>query len=307
MARTIPPLKAVRYFELAAEHESFAAAADHLRVSKGAVSQQIKQLEQFLGISLFRRTGRRVVLTDAGRRYHSAVRSAFNILEKETERLAGSRVRGQLKITVLPAFASLWLVPRLPGFQQSMPHIDIIVSADAEMVDFSRSVAQLGIRYGTRDTDGLTSIRLGLDMLSPVCSPEYADRLAIRSPKDLSRCLLLHDTYWFDDWTRWLSMAGVTGSTGGDGQFFTHYSMAIDTARAGGGIAMGHKLLLRDLASRNELVYPLEQEIPAQQGYFVVVPDKSAHLDYVKRFRSWLTTSFDNAPASENEASIQQE
>ena len=306
MVRSIPPLKAVRYFELAAEHESFVTAAEHLRVSKGAISQQIKQLEQFLGVSLFRRTGRRVVLTDAGRRYHSAVRNAFNILEKETERLAGSRLRGQLKITVLPAFASIWLVPRLPGFQQSMPHIDIIVSADAEMVDFSRSDAQLGIRYGTKDADGLTSTCLGHDLLSPVCSPDYAERLAIRSAEDLSRCLLLHDTYWSDDWMRWLSMAGVAGSTGGDGQYFTHYSMAIDTARAGGGIAMGHKLLLRDLMSRNELVCPLELEIPAQQGYFVVVPDKAAHLDYVKRFRSWLTTSFDKAPAPKDEASMQQ-
>jgi len=206
---------------------------------------------------------------------------------------------------VLPAFASLWLVPRLPAFQQSLPHIDIVVSADPEMVDFSRSDAQLGIRYGTKEADGLTSTYLGHDTMSPVCSPDYAEKRAIRRAEDLSRCLLLHDTYWSDDWTRWLSMAGVTASTGGDGQFFTHYSMAIDTARAGGGIAMGHKLLLRDLISRNELVCPLEQEITAQQGYYVVVPDKAAHLDYVKRFRSWLTASFDNPGAAKAEASEQ--
>ena len=290
--RLIPPLKAVRYFELAAEHESFVRAADDLRVSKGAVSQQVKLLEQFLGVALFRRIGRRVTLTDAGRRYHSAARNAFNILEKETERLAGARVRGQLKITVLPAFASIWLVPRLSGFQKSMPHIDIVVFADAEMVDFSRSDAQLGIRYGTTDADELTATYLGHDTLIPVCTPEYAETKAIRRPEDLSRCLLLHDTYWPDDWPRWLSMTGVAGSLGGDGQFFTHYSMAIDTARAGGGIAMGHRLLLRDLIARKELVCPLEQTLAAQQGYFVVVPDNAAHLDYVKRFRNWLTASF---------------
>ena len=292
MPRLFPSLKAVRYFELAAEHESFVRAADDLRVSKGAVSQQVKKLEQFLGVSLFRRTGRRVTLTDAGRRYHSAVRNAFNILEKETERIAGSRVRGQLKITVLPAFASMWLVPRLSDFQKTMPHIDIVVSADPEMVDFTRSDAQLGIRYGTTDADGLTATYLGRDALSPVCTPEYAETMNITRPADLSRCLLLHDTYWSDDWTRWLSEAGVAGSLGGDGQFFTHYSMAIGTARAGGGIAMGHQQLLRDLIARQELVCPLEQTITAEQGYFVVVPDKSAHLDYVKRFQNWLTASF---------------
>lgn len=304
MTRLIPSLKAVRYFELAAEHESFARAADDLRVSKGAVSQQIKQLEQFLGISLFRRIGRRVTLTDAGRRYHSAVRNAFNILEKETERVAGSRVRGQLRITVLPAFASTWLVPRLGGFQKSLPHIDIIVSADAEMVDFSRSDAQLGIRYGTTESDELTATSLGRDALLPVCAPTYAETMAIRRPEDLTRCLLLHDTFWSDDWVRWLSMAKVTGSLGGEGQFFTHYSMAIDTARAGGGIAMGHRLLLRDFIARGELVCPLEQTIAAQQDYFVVVPDKAAHLDYVKRFRNWLVAAFDNTGAPERRSSV---
>ncbi len=298
MPRLFPSLKAVRYFELAAEHESFVRAAKDLRVSKGAVSQQVKKLEQFLGVSLFRRTGRRVTLTDAGRRYHSAVRNAFNILEKETERIAGSRVRAQLKITVLPAFASMWLVPRLGDFQKTMPHIDIVVSADPEMVDFSRSDAQLGIRYGTTDTDGLPATYLGHDTLSPVCTPEYAETMKIRRPADLSRCLLLHDTFWSDDWSRWLSMAGVAGSLGGDGQFFTHYSMAIDTARAGGGIAMGHQYLLRHLIARDELVCPLEQTITAEQGYFVVVPDKAAHLDYVNRFRNWLTASFDNERAA---------
>ncbi len=303
MPRLIPSLKAVRYFELAAEHESFVRAADDLKVSKGAISQQVKKLEQFLGVSLFRRTGRRVTLTDAGRRYHSAIRNALNILEKETERIAGSRVRGQLKITVLPAFASMWLVPRLSDFQKAMPHIDIVVSADAEMVDFSRSDAQLGIRYGTTDTDGLTATRLGHDTLSPVCSPEYAEAMAIRRPADLSRCLLLHDTFWSDDWTRWLSMAGVAGSSGGDGQFFTHYSMAIDTARAGGGIAMGHQLLLRDLIARNELVCPLNQAITARQEYYVVVPDKAAHLSYVRRFQDWLTVSFSDTRVRGGQAS----
>ena len=100
----LPPLNAVRAFEAAARLGSFVRAGEELHVTSGAVSQQVKLLEQFLGVALFRRIGRRVSLTDAGRRYHSAARNAFNILEKETERLAGSRVRGQLKITVLPAF-----------------------------------------------------------------------------------------------------------------------------------------------------------------------------------------------------------
>ena len=178
-----------------------------------------------------------------------------------------------------------------------MAHLDIVVSADADMVDFSRSDAQLGIRYGSAGTEGLAATCLGRDSLMPVCSAAYADSMAIRGPEDLDRCLLLHDTFWSDDWARWLADAGVAESLGGEGQFFTHYSMAIDTARAGGGIAMGHRLLLRDFIARGELVCPLQRSIAARQEYFVVVPEKSAHLDYVKRFRDWLVAAFGETAA----------
>ena len=288
----MPPLKAVRYFELAAEFESFSRAAEKLRVSKGAVSQQVNHLELYLGVSLFSRTGRRVALTDAGRRYHSAARNAFNILETETERIAGARVRSQLKVTVLPAFASLWLVPRLPEFQKAMTHLDIVISAEAEVVDFSKLDAHIGIRYGGSGQSGLKASVLGRDDLTPVCTPDYAARHEIRSAEDLSRCVLLHDTHWSEDWPRWLTEAGVADRLGGDGQFFTLYSMAIDAARAGGGIAMGHRLLLRDMIDRGELICPLDQTIPAAQPYVVVVPESAVHLDFVKRLRNWLVDTF---------------
>ncbi len=292
MTRLVPPLKAVRYFELAAEFESFSRAAEALRVSKGAVSQQVTKLELFLGVSLFRRAGRGVALTDAGRRYHSAARNAFNILETETERIAGARRRGQLKVTVLPAFASLWLVPRLPTFQKSAAHLDIVISAEAEVVDFAKSDAHIGIRYGTPSQSGLQETLLGQDRLTPVCAPGYAQSHEIRTAEDLARCVLLHDTFWSSDWPRWLAAAGVADRLGGDGQFFTHYSLAIDTARAGGGVAMGHRLLLRDAIDRGDLVCPLALSISTLDPYLIVVPDNAAHLDVVKRFRNWLVESF---------------
>lgn len=292
MNRLLPPLKAVRYFEVAAEFESFSRGSEELRVSKGAVSQQVKQLEDFLGVPLFRRIGRRVELTDEGRRYHSAARNALNILETETERVAGSRRRRQLKITVLPAFASLWLVPRLQEFQKSNPKLDIVISAEAEVVDFSKSDNQIGIRYGAQASDRVNSIALGHDDLIPVCSPDYADEKRITRVEDLSRCVLLHDTFWKDDWSRWFQEANATELAGGEGQFFTHYSMAIETARASGGVAMGHRLLLEDAITRGELICPLDLTLSSIHPYRIVIPEHSIHLDYVKRFRDWLVQSF---------------
>ncbi len=288
MKRALPPLRAVQYFERAAERESFTVAAEDLAVSKGSVSQQVRLLETYLGVRLFRKSGRKVALTDAGRRYHSAVRNALNILEAETERTVGARKRSTLRITALPAFASVWLVPRLDAFQKLYPHLDIEISADAEIVDFNRSDAQIGIRYGGPELAGLDRVRLGTDRLIPVCAPSYPDAVGLETPRDLNRCRLLHDTYWRSDWPRWLTASGAEDCGGRDSQFYTHYSMAIDAARAGAGVAMGHGMLIRDLLARGDLVSPFEQTIEAEEGYYVVIPERARHIEYVRRFRDWL-------------------
>lgn len=291
MRRVLPPLRAVQYFERAAERESFSDAAEDLSVSKGSISQQVRQLESYLGVQLFRKSGRRVALTDAGRRYHSAVRNALNILEAETERTVGSRKRVTLRITALPAFASVWLVPRLDAFQKLYPHLDIEISADAEIVDFNRSDAQVGIRYGGPSQEGVTSTHLGTDTLFPVCAPAYRDAMVLKRPGDLSKCRLLHDTYWRDDWSRWLAAASAENCAGRDSQFYTHYSMVIDAARAGAGVAIGHGMLIADLLERGELVRLFDRTIDAQEGYFAVIPERARHLDYVGRFRDWLVSA----------------
>ena len=292
MKRLIPPLRGVQYFERAAEKESFTEAADDLSVSKGSISQQVKLLESYLGVQLFRKSGRRIVLTDAGRRYHSAVRSAFNILESETERMVGSKMRTTLRVTALPAIASVCLVPRLAEFQKLIPNLDIEISAEAEMVDFNRSDAQIGIRYGGSSSDGLEVTHLGVDVLSPVCSPSYAEAMSIQTPEDLKRCRLLHDTYWHDDWTRWLFAASIEHCAGRDSQFFTHYSMVIEAARSGAGVAIGHQMLDMDLVTKGELVSLFDITIKANQAYNAVVPERAMHLDYVCKFRDWLTDLF---------------
>ncbi len=288
MKRLIPPLRAVQYFERAAERESFTDAANELNISKGSVSQQVRLLESYLGVQLFRKSGRRIVLTDTGRRYHSAVRNAFNILESETERIVGSKMRTTLRVTALPAIASIRLVPKLAEFQKLIPNLDIEVSAEAEIIDFNRSDAQVGIRYGGSNFDGLEVTHLGVDVLRPVCSPSYAKALSIQTPEDLNRCRLLHDTYWHDDWTRWLFAASIENCAGCDSQFYTHYSMAIEAARSGAGVAIGHKMLDIDLINNGELVSPFDITIDANQAYYAIVSERAMHLDYVCKFRDWL-------------------
>ncbi len=297
MWRRLPPLRAVAYFEAAAELKSLVRTAERLGVTKGAVSQQIRQLEEYLGLALFDRSGRSLELTDAGQRYYVAAQSALDGLERATQRLSRQRQRRSLRVTVLPAFAALWLAPRLQAFQEDHPEVDIEISSDAALVDFSRSDAHLGIRFGSGEAAGLTTTALGLDRLSPLCSPGYARRLALESPDDLARCRLLHDTYWHDDWRRWCDAVGFPLARGQPGQYFSLYSVAIDVARAGGGLAMGHDLLVEDLVRRGDLVRPFAAAIEAAAPYTLVRPQRSDGVSIVADFEAWVRAAFTAGPA----------
>ncbi len=292
MVRRLPPLRAVAYFEAVAERKSLVAAAGRLGVTKGAVSQQIRQLEVYLGLALFDRSGRSLELTDAGQRYYVAAQACLEGLERATERLSRLRQRRSLRITVLPAFAALWLVQRLRLFQDLHPDLDIEVSSDAALVDFSRSDAHLGIRFGPGAAAGLSTTPLALDRLSPVCSPDYARRMGLSVPADLLRCRLLHDTYWHDDWQRWGAGVGLPLSDGQEGQYFSLYSVAIEAARAGGGLAMGHDILVEPLVRRGELIRPFAEGIQAAQPYSLVRPRRSDNLASVRDFEDWITAAF---------------
>lgn len=290
--RKLPPLKAVRVFEAAAERESFVAAAEELGVTQGAVSQQIKLLENFLGQRLFVREGRGVLLTDVGRRYHSAVRNALNILERETVRYVTPAAPSTIKLTVLPALASLWLVPRLAGFQKEHPKVQIQISADAEMIDFARSDFHVGIRYGAGDVGGCHAKNLGFDRMYPVCSPEFLREHPVATVDDLAECRLIHDTFWYDDWQRWIQQHAPFLVNHVAGQYFTHYSLAVDAARAGGGVLMAHERLLRDVLSKGELVPILDKSILSQQAYFIVYPERASHIAAVRGLAAWISEQF---------------
>lgn len=292
--RRLPPLRAVQYFEAAADCESLVEAASELGVTKGAVGQQVRVLEAYLGLALFERVGRGIRLTDAGRRYHSATRVALSGLERETERLSPSTARGTLRLSVLPAFASMWLVHRLSAFQDAHPRLSIELSSDAALVDFAKSDAHLGIRYADGVEAGVASIELCRDTIYPVCSPAYRDAIAPRGPEDLARCRLLHDNYWGDDWAVWSGAAGICPPEAREGQYFTLYSVAIDAARSGAGLAMGHDLLVRDLVARGDLVRPFTITALAPRPYRLVRPRRADHLSFVRAFEGWIVKTLED-------------
>src|SRR5450631_4738978 len=209
MARRLPPLNGLKAFEAAARSESFTRAAEELNVTQGAVSHQVKALEDTLGLKLFHRERQRLILTEAGRNYLAVIRDALDRIAVGTERLVQRQNSGVLTVSTSPDFAAKWLVNRLGRFAESHPGIDLRVAANLHQVDFAREEVDIGIRHGDGNWSGLDAVRLCTEQLFPVRSPKLmSGRNRITKPSDLLKAPLLH----LDDskaWSQWFDAAGV--------------------------------------------------------------------------------------------------
>ena len=288
MRRRLPSLNALKAFEASARQESFTKAAQELCVTQGAVSQQVKALETELGIRLFRRERQRLAITDAGRSYLEVVRDAFDRLAMGTERLLQRQNSGTLTVTTSPNFAAKWLVHRLGRFSEAHPGINLRVSASIQHVDFAREDIDLAIRHGDGQWPGLHVARLCVEELFPVCSPKLLrGRGALRSPRDLRNCTLLHVNDR-RDWAKWLEQADVRDVDLTRGPLFNQASMAIDAAVDGQGIALARTALSAwDLIAKR-LVRPFALGLHAPFSYWIVCPNSTARLPKIATFRDWL-------------------
>ncbi len=295
MARRLPPLNALRAFEAAARHLSFTEAAQELNVTQAAISHQIKSLEEHLGTALFLRMNRALALTDAGERYYPPLRQALDLMDVATRDLVERDAMGPLKVTVLPSFAARWLLPRLADFRQEHPEIDVLISADDELVDFSRAEADIGIRYGRGDYPGLETDFLMGDRVFPVCSPKLIDGdPPLRKPEDLVHHTLLHDDVLggedSPDWALWLKRAGLENLDIDPrrGPGFNDSAMQVQAAVDGQGVALARSALTLDDLKAGRLVCPFGPEIKSRLAYYLVSPPSVRGWRKVKIFRDWL-------------------
>jgi LysR family glycine cleavage system transcriptional activator len=284
----LPPLAALRAFEAAARHLSFTRAADELHVTQAAISHQIRGLEERLGVRLFRRLPRGLVLTEEAQRYLPAVRDAFARLEAATAELLARRTGGTLTASVLPSFAAKWLVPRLGRFRAANPDIDLRISTSQHLVDFAREDVDIGIRMGRGQYPGLRVDRLFGETLVPVCSPALlAGEAPLRRPQDLKHHVLLHE----DDetgWRLWLELAGVEDVDVSHGLTFTDAAMSVQAATEGQGVALGRTALAAwDLAA-GRLIRPFDVSMPHDLAYYLVCPEGGAERPRIVAVREWL-------------------
>lgn len=290
MHRHLPPLNALRVFEAAARLGSFVRAAEELHVTPAAVSQQIKLLENYLGVTLFSR-GKALQLSESAMAALPLITEAFDQLERAVARIRAGNTDGPLVVSAPPVFAARWLIPRLDDFHASHPGVDLRLMATRRLVDFALEDVDMAIRFGAGKYPGLHVDRLMPESIVPVAAPKLA--IAIKTPDDLAHCVLLEDEWHtgdgvFPDWETWLATLGVKADTPLRVQHFGDSSLAIQAAVAGLGATLAwHSLVLDDLKS-GRLVRLLDQEIPTTLGYHLVMPQNRMTLGKIVAFRTWL-------------------
>lgn len=292
--RRLPPLNPLRAFEAAARHESFNRAAAELHVTASAVSHQVRALEDYLGVTLFRRHPRAVSLTDGGREFLPPIQEALDRIGVAAERLVRGSGEHMLTISTAPAFALGWLMPRLVDFQLAHPDIEVRLDTSMELVDFATSDVDVAIRHTSNPAaPGLQSDCLFLEELVVVCAPSMAP--ALNSPRDLEVRNLLHSLTRMGLWRTWLTAAGVTDLDADRGPRLDNDTLTLEAAARGVGVAIVPRQLAEHVIADGRLVMPFEIEYPGRQAYYLVYPEVAAGRPKIVAFRDWLLGALENS------------
>ena len=290
----LPPLNALRAFEAAGRHLSFTQAATELHVTPGAISQQIRALEDFLEVRLFRRMNRTIVLTEAGQLFLPMISSGFEQFSEAVAMLRERRSDGPLTITSAPSFMAKWLIPRLARFKARHPEIDVRIDTSDRLVDFVHEDIDVGIRFGNGIYPELDTVYLFSFDLIPVCSPELLQRHGgLHKVSDLKNHTLLHSNYdeldpGWPDWDMWLKVVGAEDVDTEHGIYFNQSDLLFQAALDGQGVALIANVMAEPEIKAGRLLQPFEQRLPVKLNYHLVTSPQKAKTAKVTAFREWI-------------------
>ena len=290
----LPPLTALRTFVVTARHLNFTRAAAELHVTPAAVGQQIRLLEEHMGVALFDRQRGALTLTTAGHDLAPGLTEAFHLLADTIARVLRPQDETPIRISVPPSFASRWLVPRLDGLSALAPELRLLVDASTRLADFGTEAVDCVIRYGAGVYPGLAAERLFDEAVVPVCAPDFAAAHGLgHDPRHLAGVPLLHEDgperdASCPDWGTWLRAHGLSPRLARDGIRLGQSSLVLEAAAAGKGIGLGKlRLAEADLAA-GRLIVPFGTPWPVAFSYYFVAPPEKMHLPGVVQFREWL-------------------
>jgi LysR family transcriptional regulator, glycine cleavage system transcriptional activator len=286
----LPPLQTLRAFEATGRLLSMTLAAEELHVTHGAVSRHIKTLEEHLGVTLFQRLTRRIVLTQAGTEFLRVVTRALGDLAREAERIRAHDSVTRLKINASVSFANKWFEPRLHRFKALHPELDVHLDVTDTYVDLNDREADVAIRYGSGRYPRVLAERILEETVTPVCSPAYRAKVGgMSSVASLARCTLLHEDRMLANWEQWLALAGVKSVRSDRGPAYSHGSMVIEAAIRGEGVALGRSVIVADDIAAGRLVVPFPQfRLKSERGHDLVYRIGSRDDPKVCALRDWL-------------------
>lgn len=281
-------MMALRAFEASARHLSFSLAAEELNLTQSAVSRQIRMLETQLRVKLFHRVRQRISLSSAGRSYFPQVQECLSRLEEATlDLISHQGTGGVLNLAILPTFGTRWLIPRMNSFARLHPHVTVNFSTRAVKFDFATERLDAAIHFGALSWPGVVSDRLMGENVVVVCSPSLA-RKRLRNLGDLAHHTLLQHTTRPQAWQEWLGAVGAQHVHALKGPRFEHFSMVIQAAVAGLGIAVMPEFLVQQELDSGELVVPFDQRVASSHAYYLVYPEEKRDLPALQSFREWL-------------------
>jgi LysR family transcriptional regulator, glycine cleavage system transcriptional activator len=285
----VPPLDPLLAFEAAARNLSFTKAASELFLTQSAVSRQIQQLEEHLGLKLFERRARTLLLTESGQLLYRATQDALQKLHDSARRLRGTTTMNTVVVSTTPGFASLWLIPHLAGFTRAHAHVDVRISATNEMIeDLERAHVDVAVRYVPEGSVTGGRLLFG-ETVFPVCNPELAKKLV--TPDDLHQHVLLyleHPRAAWLDWELWFHALGLRDFEPLGKLHFSHYDQLIQAAIDGHGVALGRHPLLRQILRDGKLVAPFKNKVASSRAYYVVESPAAKAKAPVREFADWL-------------------
>jgi len=282
----IPPLPALRVFEAAARLGSISAAADELFVTHSAVSQQVKSLENMLGVKLFGRSGRNVVLTSAGRELALGANEALCAIARTTQLVRQRANPNRLTVTTIPSLAACWLTPRIGRFIEQEPGVVINLLSTGEVLDFTRDGIDVAIRWSVSPDETLDTALLMRDEMLVVASPRYLETHRLSTPSDLADCSLLRAED--ESWAPWFVQAGLDWQEPDKGLFFDDSALALRWAENGHGVILTRRILADEALRNSSLVQIFDITIPVERAYWFVTPKGVEPTPLLQRFRQWV-------------------
>jgi LysR family glycine cleavage system transcriptional activator len=284
-SRRLPNFSALRAFEAAARHENFSRAAEELHLTHGAISHQVRALEEELGRPLFVRNGRQVKITSDALKFAQFLGKSFADIAMAADAMRAASVNQRLTVSSIPSFAARWLAPRLGRFIDLYPDTEVVLQSSGQLQDLARDGIDVGLRFGRGNYPGLVVQRLMGDVYYPVVSPHYRGGQLPNAPEDLKGHTLLRSV---EPWTPWLRAAGVEMAEPSGGVMFEDLSMLIRSAADGNGVALvRHVVAMQEIAS-GQLMRLFDIATPCPDEYFFVSPPGAAAKPQVMAFRNWL-------------------